>query len=309
MHLEAAFIKHDAGVKDGAMGCGSGMAPLSEVRIILSASGMEAVDLGRATANRSTMNRNRELRSGLKAFLKGSFAQNCYMFLLFLLCPLLLYQPAFQNDTYWLINTGRYIVHNGFPYIEPFTIHKGLDFIVQQWLSTIIFHESYQMGGIAGVHLLIIGICTVTLFLIYRLALQLAGGKKLIAAYITAFIGVIFSFYMVPRPQVFSLLVFVTEVSLLECYVRNQKRQPAVIIALPLLSALLINLHSALWPVFFLLFIPYLIDSFKFSIGRIEGQGYRKIPLLLGLLFSILLGFANPYGLRAVTYIYQLLWK
>ena len=41
------------------------------------------------------------------------------MFLLFSLCPLLLYRPIFQNDTYWLINTGKYIVHNGFRRWNP----------------------------------------------------------------------------------------------------------------------------------------------------------------------------------------------
>jgi hypothetical protein len=34
-------------------------------------------------------------------------------------------------------------------------------------------------------------------------------------------------------------------------------------------------------------------------------QGYRKTPLFLGLLFSIILGFANPYGLRAITYLFN----
>jgi hypothetical protein len=251
------------------------------------------------------MNRNRELGNPLRSLLKSDLAQNCYMFLLLSLCPVLLYKPAFQNDTYWLINTGKYIVHNGFPKTEPFTIHQGLHFIVQQWLSTILFHESYQMGGAAGVHILIIGVCAMILFLIYRLALQLADGKKLLASYIAAFIGVILSFYMMPRPQVFSLLVFVAEVSFLEYYVRNQERHWAVIFALPLLSALLVNLHSAIWPVFFLLCIPYLIDGFKFRIGGIEGHGYRKGPLFMGLLFSILLGLANPYGFHAMTYLFN----
>ena len=227
------------------------------------------------------------------------------MFLLFSLCPLLLYQSAFQNDTYWLINTGKYIVHHGFPNTEPFTIHQGLNFIVQQWLSTMLFYQSYQMGGAAGVHILIIATCTVILFLIYRLALQLAGGKKLIASYVTAFVGVCICSYMMPRPQVFSLLVFVTEILLLEWYVRDQRRRLPIIIGLPLLSALLINLHAAMWPVLFLLYIPYFIDSFKFRIGRVEGQGYLKKPLIVGLLLSILSGLANPYDFRAMTYLFN----
>jgi hypothetical protein len=255
--------------------------------------------------NRSIMNQNRELQSPAKAFLNGSFAQNVYMFLLFSLCPLLFYRPMLQTDTYWLINTGRYIVNHGFPHVEPFTMHQGLNLVVHQWLSTVIFYESYRIGGVAGVHILSMVTYALITFLIYRLALRLADDKRLIASYVTAFTGVSLFFYMVPRPQIFSLLIYIIEVSFLEYYIRNPKRQLQVVAVLPILSLLLINLHAAVWPVFFLLCIPYLIDSFKFKLGRIEGQGYCRKYLLLGFLLSIILGFINPYGYQAMTYLYH----
>jgi hypothetical protein len=251
------------------------------------------------------MNQNRELQSPVKAFLNGSFAQNVYMFLFFSLCPLLFYRPMFQNDTYWLINTGRYIVNHGFPHVEPFTMHQGLNLVVQQWLSTVIFYESYRIGGVAGVHILNMVTYALITFLIYRLALRMADGKRLIASYVTAFTGGCLSFYVVPRPQIFSLMIFVIEVSLLEYYIRNPRRQLQLLAVLPILSLLLINLHSAMWSVFFLLYIPYLIDSFKFKIGKIEGQGYCTKYLLMGFLLSIPIGFTNPYRSQAMTYIFN----
>jgi hypothetical protein len=235
---------------------------------------------------------------------KGVFTENVYRFLLFSLCPLLFYQPAFQNDTYWLINTGKYIMNHGFPGVEPFTMHQGLNLIVQQWLSTILFFRCFQMAGPMGIHILILVIYAVILFLVYRLALLMANSKKLVASYITAFVGVCIYSFMVPRPQVFSLLIFITEVLILEYYTRNPKWF-AVVSILPLLAILLINLHAAMWPMFFLFCAPYLIDSFKFRVGRVEGQGYRKAPLIAGILASIVASFINPYSYRAMIYIFS----
>ena len=255
--------------------------------------------------NRSIMNPNSELPSPSKTFWKGTVAQNAYMFLIFSLCPLFFYRPMLQADTYWLINTGKYIMQHGLPYIEPFTFHQGLNLVVQQWLSTVIFYASYSLGGIAGVHILSMAMYAVITFAIYHLALRLAQGKKIIAAYVTVFIGIGLFIFMMPRPQLFSLLIFIIEVILLERYIDREAKPWKLVAGLSLLSILLINLHAAMWPFFFLLSIPYLIDSYRFKVGGIEGQGYRRKPLFLGLLLSIVMGYMNPYGSRAMTYLFK----
>lgn len=234
---------------------------------------------------------------------KSTLTENILMFLLLSLPALLLYRPAFQNDTYWLLNTGKYILNNGFPHIEPFTIHSGLNFIVQQWLTTVILFGIYEKYGALGLHILNIATYSAIIFLTYRLAFLLANGKKLIAAYIAAFVGVYLCYYMVLRPQMLSLLVFIIEVFLLECYTRRDRRRSIYVVALPALSALLINLHAAMWPFFFLLYVPYLIDSFKFKFGVPEGQGYHKQPLFIAFGLSIIVGIANPYGWHSMFYL------
>lgn len=210
-----------------------------------------------------------------------------------------------QTDTYWLINTGKYIAHNGLPYIEPFTIHEGLSLVVQQWLSTIIFYAGYKVGGVLGVHLLSMFMYAVIVFMAYRLALQLAEGKRVIAAYLAIFMGVCLSIYMVPRPQIFSLSAFICQIYLLEFYIRDPRRRGLIVAGLSFLSLLLINIHAAMWPVFFLLLLPYLIDGFRFKLGKIEGQGYPTASLIAGFLVAFVAGFVNPYGHRAVTYLFK----
>jgi hypothetical protein len=239
----------------------------------------------------------------VEKFSRSKFVENISMFFLFSLPSLLLYRPIFENDTYWLLNTGKYVLYHGIPHTEPFTIHSGLNLIVQQWLTTVVFYAIYQKYGALGLHIFsIIGYSVIT-FLIYRLAFHMAKGKKLVASYVAAFVGIYLSYYMVLRPQIFSLLIFVIEMFLLEYYIRDQRQRPIRVAVLPFLSVLLINLHSAMWPFFLLLYAPYLIDSFKFRFGKLEGQGYGKLPLFVAFLLSAAAGFANPYGVHGMFYL------
>ena len=60
-------------------------------------------------------------------------------FLLFFVMPFKL-----NNDFWFLINTGKYIINNGIPHTEPFTIHSNLSFVAQQWLTDVIFYLIYN---------------------------------------------------------------------------------------------------------------------------------------------------------------------
>ncbi len=62
------------------------------------------------------------------------------LFLVFLFLPCLFFiNNTLDNDIWFLLNSGRYVFAHGIPYMEPFTIHQGFDFVMQQWLSACIF--------------------------------------------------------------------------------------------------------------------------------------------------------------------------
>ena len=71
---------------------------------------------------------------------------------------LVLFWRVEYNDIWFLLNHGKYVLNNGFPSIEPFTIHEGLDFVMQQHLAATIFYEVYHWLGGFGLSLLIITI-------------------------------------------------------------------------------------------------------------------------------------------------------
>jgi hypothetical protein len=80
---------------------------------------------------------------------------------------------------------------------------------------------------------------------------------------------------------------------------RNNK----YLIVLPVLSIILINLHAAMWPILFVMLLPYIIDSFNFKIKFISGQGYEKKVFFIVILVMILVGIINPYEIKSMTYL------
>ena len=55
----------------------------------------------------------------------NNFGKNDKTFLLFLLfIPCILIRRVLDNDTWFLLNSGRYVMEHGIPYIEPFLYMK-----------------------------------------------------------------------------------------------------------------------------------------------------------------------------------------
>lgn len=224
-----------------------------------------------------------------------------------LLC-LLLFIPCFftlvkslDNDIWFLLNHGRYVLANGIPHIEPFTIHEGFKFVMQQWLSAVMFWLAYTTLGDIGVKLIVLVCYILLVFIIYKICLMISDDNFLVSFFATFLVSVVFVFFMVTRPYVFSSLIFAGEFFLLESYRKKGKR--GYLLFLPLLSALLINLHAAMWPMMFIFIAPYAVESFRMKIGRFTNPGAEKTWLFLSIAISVAAGFLNPYGLDAMLYL------
>ncbi len=232
-------------------------------------------------------------------FNRFKFRKFYFFSLLFLLC-ITLSRFIIENDTYWLVNTGKYILSHGFPTTEPFTMHTGLEFSIQQWLTSVIFYFLFNLGGdflLAIFDLCIYMLICVTL---YKISMILSSNNRLVSYYISIFACLYLSLFIAPRPQILSFLVFALEILVLELYINKHK--VIYLICLIFLSIMLVNVHSAMWLFFFVLLIPYIIDSFRFKILFIKTQGYRKLPLIITFVLSFLAGFLNPYGLKNMFY-------
>lgn len=221
------------------------------------------------------------------------------MILMFL--PCLLIRRVLDNDTWFLLNSGRYVMEQGIPFIEPFSIHENLDFVLQQWLTDVIFWNIYDKFGENGLFLMVAICYAVIIYLMYRLTMKVSDGNFFVSFAITFLTSVLIYTYIVTRPTIFTLTLVMIELNVLESYMMTGKNK--YLIVLPILSLMMINLHAALWPMLFVMILPYIVSSFKFNIGIIKNKGFNNKFLLLTVSVMIIIAFANPYGLDAMTYL------
>ena len=207
-----------------------------------------------------------------------------------------------DNDLWYLLSEGRYIIKNGIYHIDPISMHKGLDIVVQNWLSAVIFWIIYSVFKSKGIFFMVIIINCLICYLLYKLCMLLSDKNKPLSILITIITDSELSlFFIVSRPQIFSFAIFLILFNLLELYIKNDDTKYLKFI--PLLSILEINLHASLWWFIPLYMTPYIIDSFKNE--KLMLQGYRKKPLIITLIASFLTGMLNPYGYKAILFIFN----
>lgn len=245
-------------------------------------------------------------------FLKRSYVRlrnyhpSKYLIFLYFFVPIMiaLFRAInLDNDFWFLNNTGKYIINNGFPTIEPFTIHQNFSFIVQQWLSDVIFYYIYLFFGGWGIVFFTMLQFFLIIFISYKLTLLISDGRVSLASILTIIISSLLALNFVrSRPQMFDFILLMLTIYLLELYIR--KRNNKYLYFLPIVSLLLINLHASSFFMLFLFMLPYLINSFKFKFLCFESEGYPKKGLFIVFFVMLFTGFINPYGLKGITYIF-----
>jgi len=225
------------------------------------------------------------------------------LFLLLFLPCLFVLARSLDTDIWFLLNHGRYVLGNGIPHIEPFTIHQGFHFVMQQWLSAVIFWLAYSVMGAVGVKLVVMLCFMAVVAVMFKLCMLVSDNYFMLSFFISLFISIVLLYFMVSRPYIFSSLIFALELYLLENY--RVRKKALNLLFLPLLSVFLINLQAAMWPMFFVFLVPYIIETFKFKLGPFEGHGVEKKYLYPAVLLSGAAGFLNPYGLEAMLYLFK----
>jgi len=211
-------------------------------------------------------------------------------------------QNALDNDFYFLYPTGEYILNNGFPHTDFLSMHSSMEIIVQQWLSSVIYYCLHSLFGKTGI-LVFLAILNIVIILLLYHWIRLIIGNDILSAVFTCFIDIILVvFFIVSRPQVFTYILLLCEMLLLEKYVRTKKH--FLLLFIPFISIALINLHAAMWPMLLVLMLPFIAGSVPvhFKKIKLEANG-NIIELLITLLLSIGAGFINPYGIKNMLYL------
>lgn len=200
------------------------------------------------------------------------------------------------DDIYFLLSHGKYILNNGFPYKEILSMHSNYDFVMQQWLSSVIYYVIFNLFKEVGLYIFLFIINGFITFLVYKLCLIISDNRKYISCFISSIIMILLEMnFIVYRPQVFSYIIFLILVIILELY-KNSKRD--YLLFIPILSVLLVNLHGAVFPIYFILMLPYLANYIII--------GDKKfIKLFIIFIISFICLFINPYGIDMIKYAFN----
>lgn len=187
-----------------------------------------------------------------------------------------------QNDTFYTIKVGEYIAQNGIGNLttDPFSWHE-LPYTFPHWLYDLSIFGIYSLGGMTGIY-----ISTIILTCILGLSIYFTSNKISKNAPVSALITFIAMYllqpYLAARAQLVTFSLMVLTIYLIEKFLENAKKRYAV--GLVALSLLIVNLHMAVWPFFFVLFIPYFfeyvvsLNIFTFDLilkAKILWQRYR----------------------------------
>lgn len=222
-------------------------------------------------------------------------------FIIFLSIFVVLSNSKLDNDLWYLLTEGRYILKHGIFHVDPLSMHEGLNVVVQNWFSATFLWIVYDFFGEMGILALIVFCNAVICILIYKICYLISEENKILSTIIMFICDLtLLTHYIVSRPQIFSYITLLSLIYILELYIHKKNKK--YLIWLPIISFIQINMHASLWIMLFLFILCYVIDSIKCPALKL--QGYEKKPLFIAILISILVGLINPYGYKAITFIF-----
>ena len=164
---------------------------------------------------------------------------------------------TFQNDTYYTIKIGEFIKNNGIDMMDHFSWHENLSYTYPHWLYDLCTYLIYSLSGFKGIYII-----TCILSAILGISIFLVNSKltknKSISFLVT--IGAIYVLqdYIAARAQLVTFVLFIWEIYCIEKFIENRKIWYGILLII--ISLLIANLHTATWPFFFVLFLPYIAE-------------------------------------------------
>ena len=173
----------------------------------------------------------------------------------------------FQNDTFYIIKLGDYIVHHGIDFIDHYSWVAELPYTYPHWLYDVFIYFIYHYFGYLGIYISVI-VCFIFLILIiYYISLKILKNEFL--SFVVSVISVFrLSMFAVARSQIISLSLFLLEVYFIHQLIKNGKNK--YIVYLCVLSLLIANIHATTWLFYFILFLPFIGEYVVYLIGKNE---------------------------------------
>ncbi len=176
-----------------------------------------------------------------------------------------------QNDTFYTIKVGEHIVNYGIDMQDPFSWHEDLAYTYPHWLYDLITYFIYNAFGMTGIYITTCILSVILGLSIYNVNKKLCK-NQLFSFLITIGVLYLIKGYIAARAQLVTFILFVWTIYFIEKFLETKKKRYAIgLIIIPILIA---NMHAAVFPFYFVLYLPYIAEYVIACIS--ENIIYRK---------------------------------
>ena len=162
-----------------------------------------------------------------------------------------------QNDTFYTIKLGKLILDNGIDMKEHFAWHEGLPYTYPHWLYDVGIYLVYNIGGFNGIY-----ISSIVLGIVLGITIYLTNLKLSKNSVITFFTTILILYtgkdFITARAQLITFTLFVLEIYFIERFLQTKKKRYAI--GLLVIPTIIANVHAAVFPFYFVLYMPYIAE-------------------------------------------------
>jgi len=189
--------------------------------------------------------------------MKKSIRFNTMAVILIIIFSISIVPKTLQNDTFYTIKIGEYILENGVTMQEPFAWHENLEYTFPHWAYDVFIYIVYSIGGMTGIY-----VSTMVLSAILGLALYYVTSKltknRAISFIITIITMYLLKPYICARAQLVTFILFILTIYFIEKFLETRKIRYGV--GLVIIPFLIANLHLATFYFYFILYLPYIAE-------------------------------------------------
>lgn len=179
-----------------------------------------------------------------------------------------------QNDTFYTIKIGEHISKYGIDMQDPFSWHENLGYTYPHWGYDLITYYIYSAFGMTGIYVVTCILSAILGITIYIVNTKLVKNKVL-SFLITIGAMYVIRGYIAARAQLVTFILFALTILFIEKFLETKKKRYAV--ALIIIPIIIANIHLAVFPFYFILYLPYIAEYIIAILGEIVI--YRKLKI------------------------------
>lgn len=189
-----------------------------------------------------------------------------------------------QNDTYYTVKIGELIVNNGIDMQDHFSWHENLPYTYPHWLYDVMIYLIYNFWGFAGIYVSTIILASILGITIYGINNKLSK-NNFVSLVISLIVLYLLKEFIAARAQLVTFILFALTILFIEMFIETKKKR--FLIPLVIIPIVIANVHVAVWPFYFILYLPYIAEwivdiivKANINITRIEiiiAKVYKKL--------------------------------